>query len=367
MPCSSLARRAAALARSERAGALGARTPRSMRAISRARPVAPSSDSSSRLEKRLSRCSMSSVRASSVVDQRLDARRGARRACRRCGGCSCRSARPPRRARGRARRTGRRAAPRSPSALLVMAWNELMCWSTWLLVTPLRSATSFMVATNSETRVTSVFSIALMFSCAPLSTSCSRMLASRSRSNSVVVSERSMLCVSSISETLAEAVCLRLLDRGLGAVLQLLERAVDGGGRGLARLVDEAGDLLAVVHHGPREGEALGFDRLHGVVGGLDRPRSLNSLLLPLSAVSSVLELASRMRVISAARCADLLADLVGLADEVARHLGADAEQRALDVAGVLLEHVADAGRHRGQRALDLAGVLLDVHVGRAV
>ena len=81
-----------------------------------------------------------------------------------------------------------------------------MCWSTWLLATPLRSATSFMVATNSETRVTSVFSSALMFWCAPLSTSCSRMLASRSRSNSVVVSERSMPCVSSISETVAVAV-----------------------------------------------------------------------------------------------------------------------------------------------------------------
>ena len=91
--------------------------------------------------------------------------------------------------------------------MLVMVWNELMCWSTWSLATPLRSDTSFMVETNSETRVTSVFSIELMFSCAPLRTSCSRMLASRSRSNSVVVSERSMLCVSSISETLADVVC----------------------------------------------------------------------------------------------------------------------------------------------------------------
>ena len=52
-----------------------------------------------------------------------------------------------------------------------------------------------------------------MFSCEPDSTSCSMMLASRSRSNSAVVSARSMLWVSSISLTVAPAVFLRLLDR----------------------------------------------------------------------------------------------------------------------------------------------------------
>ncbi len=35
----------------------------------------------------------------------------------------------------------------------------------------------------------------------------------------------------------------------------------------VARLVDQAGDLLAVVHHGLGEGEALGLDRLDGMVG----------------------------------------------------------------------------------------------------
>ena len=64
-----------------------------------------------------------------------------------------------------------------------------------------------MAATNSETRVTMVRSIELMFSWAPLSTSCSRILASRRRSNSAVVSERNMPCVSSMSATVAEAVC----------------------------------------------------------------------------------------------------------------------------------------------------------------
>ena len=64
-----------------------------------------------------------------------------------------------------------------------------------------------MADTKSDTRVTSVLSISLMFSCAPLSTSCSRMLASRRRSNRAVVSDRSMLCVSRISETAEDAVC----------------------------------------------------------------------------------------------------------------------------------------------------------------
>ncbi len=57
-----------------------------------------------------------------------------------------------------------------------------MLRSTSLLAVPAFCATSFMAATNSDTRVTSVLSMSLMFSCAPLSTSCSRMLASRRRS-----------------------------------------------------------------------------------------------------------------------------------------------------------------------------------------
>ena len=210
-----------------------------------------------------------------------------------------------------------------------------------------------MVATNSETRVTSVFSIALMFSWAPLRTSWSRMLASRSRSNSVVVSERSMLCVSSISETLADVVCRDCSIAWLGGVLQLLQRAVDGGGRVLARLVDEAGDLLAVVHHRAREGEALGFDRLHGVIGGLDH---LAAELLALGREGGQQRAGIRVEDLGhlGAACAELLADLVGPPDEIARHFGADAEQGAFDVAGVLLEHVADAIRHGGRASARL-------------
>ena len=63
-----------------------------------------------------------------------------------------------------------------------------------------------MAVTNSDTRSISVFSSALMFSCEPESTSCSMMLASRSRSNSAVVSARSILWVSIISLTVEVAV-----------------------------------------------------------------------------------------------------------------------------------------------------------------
>ena len=87
-------------------------------------------------------------------------------------------------------------------------WKELMLRSTSLLAEPVFSATSFIAETKSDTRVTSVLSISLMFSCAPLRTSCKRMFASRNRSNSAVVSDRNMFWVSRISETAAEALCL---------------------------------------------------------------------------------------------------------------------------------------------------------------
>ena len=101
----------------------------------------------------------------------------------------------------------------------VTSRKSAMLVSTRSVASPVEPVTSFMAVTNSDTRSTSVFSSALMFSCEPESTSCSMMLASRSRSNSAVVSARSMLCVSSISLTVAVAVCLRLLDRLLRGVV----------------------------------------------------------------------------------------------------------------------------------------------------
>ena len=62
------------------------------------------------------------------------------------------------------------------------------------------------MVTNSLTRPDSVFSTALKFAVAPLSTSCRSTLASRSRSNNAVVSLRSMLWVSMTSDTAAVAV-----------------------------------------------------------------------------------------------------------------------------------------------------------------
>ena len=177
-----------------------------MRAISRARPLAPSSDSSSRLEKRLSRCSMSSVRVSSVATSVSIA--GAALADRLLGAAVAlvdQRDRLGQRAavgvelRGELAEVGQRLVGDGVERADVLV--------DLVLVTPLRSEPRSWWTTNSETRVTSVFSIALMFSWAPLKTSWSRMLASRSRSNSVVVSERSMLCVSSISATLADVAC----------------------------------------------------------------------------------------------------------------------------------------------------------------
>ena len=55
--------------------------------------------------------------------------------------------------------------------------------------------------------------------------------------------------------------------------------------------------------------------------------------------------------------------DLVGLADEVARDFGADAEQRALDLAGVLLEHIAHAGRHAADQLRSASCALVRIAV----
>ena len=78
--------------------------------------------------------------------------------------------------------------------------------STRLVAVLVEVIISFVAVTNSVTRCISVFSMAPMFSCAPVSTSCSMMLASRSRSNNAVVSLRRILCVSIISLTEAVAV-----------------------------------------------------------------------------------------------------------------------------------------------------------------
>ena len=82
--------------------------------------------------------------------------------------------------------------------LKTVSWSSSVC-----VATPLREVTSFMAETKSATRVTSARSSELRLSWAPVSTSCSRMLPSRSRSNRATVSVRRILLVSCISVTAA--------------------------------------------------------------------------------------------------------------------------------------------------------------------
>ncbi|MBA7621356.1 hypothetical protein ES703_28717 [subsurface metagenome] len=83
-------------------------------------------------------------------------------------------------------------------SLNTASWSS----SVWV-ATPLRLVTSFIAETKSATRVTSARSSELRLSWAPVSTSCSRMLPSRRRSNSATVSVRRILLVSCISVTAA--------------------------------------------------------------------------------------------------------------------------------------------------------------------
>ncbi len=74
-----------------------------------------------------------------------------------------------------------------------------------------------------------------------------------SRSVRVMVFEALCVAISAVSRSSLIERVTASLEAALADVwldLQLLERPVDGAGPGLARLVDQARDLLAVVHHG---------------------------------------------------------------------------------------------------------------------
>ncbi len=97
----------------------------------------------------------------------------------------------------------------------------------------------------------------------------------------------------------------------LGAFLQLAERARHRGRRGQARVVDQAGDLLALVHHGLGEDEALGVDRLHRLIG--DAADFAGELLaLAGQGREQRFEFSSSRRVMSSTRC--VMAVLISLA-----------------------------------------------------
>ena len=88
----------------------------------------------------------------------------------------------------------------------------------------------------------------------------------------------------------------------LGAFLELPQRASDGRGRGLAGVVDQPGDLFAVVHHRLSEDYALGLDRLDGLVR--DAGYLAGELLaLDGSDASSSCDFSSSTCVISPTRC----------------------------------------------------------------
>src|SRR6266478_5227069 len=73
--------------------------------------------------------------------------------------------------------------PRSSKARAVFELKIVnWCSSVWVAV-PLREVTSFIAETKSATRVTKARSSELRLSCAPVKTSCSRILPSRRRSN----------------------------------------------------------------------------------------------------------------------------------------------------------------------------------------
>jgi len=158
MPCScSLARWRFLLQRVWRLRALESAT---MRAISAGRGRwRPSSElRRAARKKRLSRCSMFGRwgAPSSVPTRVFDRPRGrSPDGGRRRGGCSCRSARPPRRASGRACRRSWQACPRSVTRLVGDRMEGADCaGSTWALGdAALRSDTSFHGGgRNSETR-----------------------------------------------------------------------------------------------------------------------------------------------------------------------------------------------------------------------
>ena len=158
----------------------------------------------------------------------------------------------------------------------------------------------------------------------------------------------------------------RTIDRFAGrlgggdvARLQVLERLIDRAGRGIARLADQARDLFAVVRHRLGEVEALGLDRLDGLIG---HAAHFAHEFLALAGERG--QQTTRLLVDYSRHLGGTLADrgrnLFRLADEVARHLGAYGKQRAFDFTGVLLENIADASRHAADHALGVVRARAD-------
>ena len=324
VPCSSFPRQAADVARA------GARH---------------SSDSSSRPEKRLSRCSSSSAADIERGDQRVEDGRGARRSGRRpwavAGVDQFDRLHQPRPWASNCAAS----CERSSSTVAVTVLEALPIWSATRLLA-CAGARGDVVHDGRRIRTRgrpARFRAAAIFSCAPDITSCSRILASRRRSNSATVSVRSMPCVSIISETAARGRLLRLLDGRIGRVLQRLQRARDLAGGVDAGFVDAAAsspELSSIVRVKSKPLASISLTAC--LRGTADLRREV--LALVGQAASSPLMIWSRMRVISAARAVTAAVISSALPVKVRADFGADAEQRAFHVLGILLQRGGDVG-----------------------
>ena len=153
------------------------------------------------------------------------------------------------------------------------------------------------------------------------------------------------------------------LGDALGAVLKLAEALRHRRCRVLARIVDEPGDFLAVVHHRLGEDEALGFDRLHRMVGNAADFVGEFLAFAGQSGKQTVRLLVEQQRH-GAEAFADRRGEFVGLAEDVTGDVATCADQLALGLARAAIDGL---GRGRGAPRKKIAGfrrALADCFVG---
>src|SRR4029079_10121335 len=152
---------------------------------------------------------------------------------------------------------------------------------------------------------------------------------------------------------------LRLRDRFLRGLVELVDRARDHAGRRFARSVDDAGNFAAVVHHRAREGEALFLDRLYRLIcGRCDVARELRALLGDRCEHTAALFREHGGHFVGTT--ADSCGDLLGLADEAARDFLTDTDQSALGISRAGADRLGGGQRELPKRALGFRRVDLD-------
>ena len=152
---------------------------------------------------------------------------------------------------------------------------------------------------------------------------------------------------------------LRGFGDALSAFLKLPQRARYCRGGGLARFVDQAGNLLAVVHHRLCEDEALGLDRLYRLIG--DAGHFAGELL---TLAGQCCEQLVRFLVERARHLPHALGyggvDVIGSADDIARNVGAHANQRALGLARTAADRVGGGAGGLGDEIGSGGGCIAD-------